>query len=486
MSLTHMRVIVCGSSVAGMSAAISFMRAGSQVKLYERSNMLDNLERGAGLGAEPPRMGALLMNDDEKAALAALKASDANGKMALDFTATPAFLQLVARKWNTDHVPFATAIAATYGVMLSSLYAAYVGILRLSQSGYYKSTNQEEGAPTDFQSGFYPAHALLKYDENDNEVTVHFKRYADSTEFSVNADLLVCADGHNSKARGAVYEKRNATAVEPKSAANVYSGYTAVRALIPEADLPDHVWRQYFSTPTSAASLKECKPENSQLPDPSNYFIVPSDPEYPLYNHMYHGQNTLLLSYGVPGTNADTRVGHRKLNILWYYTTFDDASIKALMTDDKGTHHESIIAKGQVAATECKKMHAYADERFLVQEVKDLIHAIPDSEWFLHKLSDFCPEYFTAGRVVLIGDAAHVTRPHTASGTRMAMDDGAELVQVLEKAFTSTERKEALAKGLAAFEEQRLPPCQDIVNEGRRKGDNYMHIWEARRHWVPC
>jgi salicylate hydroxylase len=63
----------------------------------------------------------------------------------------------------------------------------------------------------------------------------------------------------------------------------------------------------------------------------------------------------------------------------------------------------------------------------------DLIHAIP--AWRLWALSDRPPmrgaDEHANGRIVLVGDAAHPMRPYLAQGAGMAIEDAANLAQVM-------------------------------------------------------
>lgn len=61
------------------------------------------------------------------------------------------------------------------------------------------------------------------------------------------------------------------------------------------------------------------------------------------------------------------------------------------------------------------------------------------------------------GRVLLIGDSAHATTPHLASGAGMAVEGAVVLGQELEKEGRS------LDNALAAYVERRFDRCQDVV-----------------------
>lgn len=67
------------------------------------------------------------------------------------------------------------------------------------------------------------------------------------------------------------------------------------------------------------------------------------------------------------------------------------------------------------------------------------------------------PGPWSNGRIVLLGDAAHATTPHLASGAGMAVESAIVLAEELNVADRSVE------DSLAAYEERRFPRCNDVV-----------------------
>jgi 2-polyprenyl-6-methoxyphenol hydroxylase-like FAD-dependent oxidoreductase len=67
------------------------------------------------------------------------------------------------------------------------------------------------------------------------------------------------------------------------------------------------------------------------------------------------------------------------------------------------------------------------------------------------------------GRLVLIGDAAFVARPHTAMGVAKAAGDAMALAAHLSR--------KPIVEALRAFHEERLPVGASIVAYGRRLGE---------------
>jgi len=82
-------------------------------------------------------------------------------------------------------------------------------------------------------------------------------------------------------------------------------------------------------------------------------------------------------------------------------------------------------------------------------------------EWIL------LPKPWYRGRVVLIGDAAHATTPHLASGAGIAAEDGLVLADEIA-------RHDDIAGALHAFMERRFERARLVVENSVRIGDTQM------------
>jgi len=82
-------------------------------------------------------------------------------------------------------------------------------------------------------------------------------------------------------------------------------------------------------------------------------------------------------------------------------------------------------------------------------------------EWLL------LPDPWYKGRVVLIGDAAHATTPHMASGAGLAAEDGLVLAEEVA-------RHDRLAEALRAFMERRFERARLVVENSVRIGEMEM------------
>ncbi len=84
---------------------------------------------------------------------------------------------------------------------------------------------------------------------------------------------------------------------------------------------------------------------------------------------------------------------------------------------------------------------------------------ITDQTWINYRPLEAAiqPGPWHVGRVVLVGDAAHATTPHLASGAGMAVEDALALAEELSVEGRSVEA------GLAAYTARRYERCRDVV-----------------------
>jgi 2-polyprenyl-6-methoxyphenol hydroxylase-like FAD-dependent oxidoreductase len=85
------------------------------------------------------------------------------------------------------------------------------------------------------------------------------------------------------------------------------------------------------------------------------------------------------------------------------------------------------------------------------------------------------PKPWYRGRVVLIGDAAHATTPHLASGAGMAIEDGIVLAEELALS-------DSIDAGLAQFMERRYARGKLVVENSLRLGEIEMNHGSPQEH----
>jgi 2-polyprenyl-6-methoxyphenol hydroxylase-like FAD-dependent oxidoreductase len=99
-----------------------------------------------------------------------------------------------------------------------------------------------------------------------------------------------------------------------------------------------------------------------------------------------------------------------------------------------------------------------------------LVSATEDERIIRADICDRDPEQtWVKGRVVLIGDAAHMTTPFIGQGAGISMEDAVVLAK--ELALTEGLRDQRMLAGaLESFQQERMPRCANIVLTSRRRG----------------
>jgi 2-polyprenyl-6-methoxyphenol hydroxylase-like FAD-dependent oxidoreductase len=169
------------------------------------------------------------------------------------------------------------------------------------------------------------------------------------------------------------------------------------------------------------------------------------------------------IGYPVPGPGHSTLPGQRQYNVVWYQP-MSESGLRELMTDDAGRHYPNGIAPGLLSSRTKQEMHELAP-RVLAPQFAE---AIAKGKWiFFQPILDLELPRMVFGRVVLIGDAAFITRPHVAMG----VPKGAGDVLALSDAIKQSDQD--FLSSLTRFEAQRLRVNHNILQRGRYLG-SYM------------
>jgi 2-polyprenyl-6-methoxyphenol hydroxylase-like FAD-dependent oxidoreductase len=250
---------------------------------------------------------------------------------------------------------------------------------------------------------------FARWEQHGGAVTAHFADRSTAT-----GELLIGADGLRSHVRAAIL------ANQPLR----YAGYVAWRALASEHSFPPALHRDLFD------ALGFCLPPGEQM-----------------------------LGYPVAGPGNDLRPGNRRYNIVWYRPA-DEATLARLLTDISGQHHEVSIPPPLVAGAVIAELNAAADT-LLAPQFRDVMSFAERP--FLQPIYDIEVPRMSAGRIVLIGDAAFVARPHVGAGVVKAAQDAVALADALA---TDSD----IGPALHAFESVRLPVGRRIVARARDLG----------------
>ena len=253
------------------------------------------------------------------------------------------------------------------------------------------------------------------FEENQNGVTAHFD---DGSQAS--GELLIGADGLRSAVRAQLFP-----GTEPK-----YAGYVAWRSIVEEGALPAAT-REWLGT--------------------GYWFVLPPA--------------EMMLCYQVPA--KDPQRSGRDWNYVWY-RPLTDAELRDFSTDEKGRHHGIAMPPPLIRPDVTARIKADA-RALLAPHIATLVE---HSQPFFQAIFDVESPRLAVGRVLLLGDAAFVARPHVGMGvTKGALD-----ALCLSK---SIERCADLQSALARYDRLRSEFGRRCVARARRLGA-YIEFPSAR------
>ncbi len=239
-------------------------------------------------------------------------------------------------------------------------------------------------------------------------------------------DLLVCADGVDSTARRLLFPE-----LAPE-----FAGYVAVRGLIDEAEV-------------SAAALGE----------------IWDDYQNHLIRYLVPGGHVIM--YLVPGPGAGgegLKVGKRRLNWVWY-VNMTAAELAAAQVDRTGETRRLSIPPGLMSEA-LWRAHLARARRLFPGRFMAVLEATKAP--FQQVIHSFLAPRLTAPSLALIGDAAHLCRPHVGSGSSLAIQDAVALARAVAAAGGD------VAAALRAFEAERLPLVSAMVRLSIRMGEAHQ------------
>lgn len=257
---------------------------------------------------------------------------------------------------------------------------------------------------------YHSGHSLERIQETRDGVIAHF-----ANGQRAEGDLLVGADGIRSTVRAQFLP----------SATPQYAGYVAWRGLVEEPAISAATHAVLFER------LGFCLPPGEQM-----------------------------LGYPVAGAANTTQRGHRRYNFVWYRPAAEDSSLRELLTDENGHTHPVSIPPPFIRKQVVARMQHDADT-LLAPQFAEIVRLTQQP--FFQPIYDVESPRLAFGRVVLMGDAAFVARPHVGMGVSKAAGDAVALVDALSGS-------DDLGEALRRYEAARLGFGAMIIARARHLG----------------
>ena len=282
--------------------------------------------------------------------------------------------------------------------------------IQASWNGIYDALRRQLAEGT-----YHPDHDLEALEPEPDQVVARFSNGA-----RIVADILVGADGIGSRVRQQTFP----------SIAPEYAGYVGWRGIV---------------------DISALSPASRSILGDAFTMALPGDEQF--------------VGYPVPAASADEPSAGERYNFVWYRPASAETQLADLLTDSTGKTHAGNIPPPLIRPDVTDRLREFADAN-LPPALAEAVRATPQP--FLQPIYDLESTQLRSGRVVLIGDAAFVARPHVGAGVTKAAGDAQCLVAALLAAPT-------VDLALKAYEDQRLREGRLILKQARRLGENIGH-----------
>ena len=172
-----------------------------------------------------------------------------------------------------------------------------------------------------------------------------------------------------------------------------------------------------------------------------------------------------LIGYPVAGANNSVTTNQRRFNFVWYRAADEIIALPALLSDADGQHYPLGIPPNKVDWRQIAAMRSAA-RTLLAPQFAEIIEKTEQP--FLQPIFDLSSEQIHFGRIILMGDAAFVARPHVGMGVTKSAQDAMVLAE-------SIAQHGASAAAAAAYAALQLPAGKAVVARGRRLGAYLEH-----------
>ena len=235
------------------------------------------------------------------------------------------------------------------------------------------------------------------------------------------ADIVIGADGHHSKVR---------QIVAPDNPNATFAGYMVWIASTSESDLPDYLRPDHHH------------PEVTMLNSSSGFLfgsiIEPLDGS-----------------------------GNRRIGCTWYDNSRNDVLRQLGCVEGNVVHHS--LKGPDIPEDTLNELARQVRTQWEEPWKSAMLHALDSRSLTGTPIKEYVPTHLVNGRVALIGDAAHVPAPITASGFNASLQDAVDLARCVSKGIQGNDAMKALKK----YESIRLNAVRKMVQSGKSYSQSF-------------
>jgi 2-polyprenyl-6-methoxyphenol hydroxylase-like FAD-dependent oxidoreductase len=129
----------------------------------------------------------------------------------------------------------------------------------------------------------------------------------------------------------------------------------------------------------------------------------------------------------------------------------------------KGNAVQHSLKGADIPTETLDKLSKKALQRWPQPWLTAIQHSIQTRNLIATPIAEYVPEALVKGRIALVGDAAHLPTPLTASGFNASLEDAATLTECVVKDIQRGDVVEALLQ----YQSRRLKVAREIVQSGQ-------------------